>query len=286
MRRHPLARIPFIFLCTAAMLLSMVSFVFADVGPKPFVDITFEGLAPDHVYVATLLGDTEAYGPYSVPETGEGTGTAEEKAAFKAFFEYQDPDGYLFWGNLDKIYDNTFKWGYYPPNHFKVALYDATAKQLLISTAVPRYAFECYYTAKPGADGVLLVTSVPAYEKNINSFFIRLAATILIELLIALIFGYYRAREMKVIVAVNIVTQALLNLAMTVLDYNLGGVVWITYMPALELGVIVFEGLIYYDKLAVSGKTRAKVKAILYAVIANLASAIAGLYIGLFISIL
>lgn len=74
----------------------------ADMGPKPYVSVTFKNL-PDEPCYGTLLSKREGFGPLHVWDGDEeskylyGNYTDEaDKAAWQAFVDYADPDGYYF----------------------------------------------------------------------------------------------------------------------------------------------------------------------------------------------
>lgn len=76
--------------------------VFADMGPKPSIDIMFENLN-QRIYV-TLLSEDKSTGPYSVfdeehetlDDVFETFGNGLEKEDYLRFIEYEDQDGFYF----------------------------------------------------------------------------------------------------------------------------------------------------------------------------------------------
>ncbi|MDY4104294.1 MAG: hypothetical protein SOY37_01815, partial [Oscillospiraceae bacterium] len=118
----------------------------ADIGPKPSVVIDFEGLE-GQTYYATLLGDTDGYGPWSTKRFYEEyLGSREVWDAFKS---YDAPEGFWFIGYMeDCTEDQQLAWTYYPPESFYVLLYfPDTGTFLLSSEPCSRYAFDSYFTA-------------------------------------------------------------------------------------------------------------------------------------------
>ena len=125
----------------------------------------------------------------------------------------------------------------------------------------------------------------PAFMALMRSSYgdaVVLLATFLIEILIALIFGYRSRRELKIILITNAVTQVLLNSVMSVLDYTSGGLVWLFILPLLEIAVFIVEAIVYAISLKTPEKGRAR--AVFYALAANLTSAAAGVVLGLLVS--
>ena len=74
----------------------------ADIGPKPSVQIAFTS-AENQTYYGTLLSARRSTGPASahdvpaIPENYPDHKPADEFEIWKAFMEYEDPDGYYFW---------------------------------------------------------------------------------------------------------------------------------------------------------------------------------------------
>jgi hypothetical protein len=94
----------------------------------------------------------------------------------------------------------------------------------------------------------------------------------LIEVTIALFFKF-KGYELKVIIITNLITQTMLILFLMVLNYQIGYFGEILIMLPLELVVLVFE-LLIYNKYLEACKHPA-----IYAVVANLASFIVGMYL-------
>ena len=93
--------------------------------------------------------------------------------------------------------------------------------------------------------------------KNILNFCIRLIYTVLIEVLIALLFGYRGKKEILLITSVNIITQFGLNLFIGALDRSMPDHVWFALFPLVELIIIIAEAAIYACFLKSHTKKRA-----------------------------
>ncbi|MBR2957976.1 MAG: hypothetical protein IKC20_06970, partial [Clostridia bacterium] len=132
------------------LILSIVfSFTaFADTGPKPSVVIDLVGLNGRECY-GTLLSDDESYGPNRAWREGEEMLAYHETDAeiWKKFVSYKDTDGYYF---LQQFWNCTeakgFKWGYYPPDPFKLLLYFPETDTFAVTPVYEQYAFDSYYT--------------------------------------------------------------------------------------------------------------------------------------------
>jgi len=285
-RKHTIFRALIAVFLPAVLIAALFCLpVFADMGPKPSVHVYADGL-PDHTCYATLLGTTEAYGPYSVISDGRVGSTDGEADAYDAFRAYAKAteavaaDGsevYYFWGQLFTLKGNGFSWGYYPPQSFKVLIYDPENGRVYASEKTGRYAFESYFRVTLLDDGTLSLKKEPHLAGNITSFLLRVVITLAVELFLALLFGYRKKREIRLIIIVNIITQVILNLILSYMDYYSGTLAWLFFFPVMELVVFVIEAAAYARGL----RSHSKKRAVLYALIANAATAFIGLFIAL-----
>ncbi len=132
------------------LILSIVfSFTaFADTGPKPSVVIDLVGLDGRECY-GTLLSSYESYGPNRAWKEGEEMYAYHENdpEIWRKFVDYKDTDGYYF---LQQFWNCTetkgFKWGYYPPDPFKLLLYFPETDTFAVTPVYEQYAFDSYYT--------------------------------------------------------------------------------------------------------------------------------------------
>lgn len=226
-----------VFACfIAVMLLSPVP-GYADMGPKPSVVVEIEGLEGQDYYI-TLLSKEKSTGPHSFSDeeiSAEsylvGDDREQGMAAWKAFREYKDADGFYFIEYFAKINaEQNFKWGYFPPQDFKILIYLPESGQFAVSGIQSRYAFDSYFTATVSgldATGDLPIaataqgTPISAkrnynYTLEIETFAARVCATIAIELLVALLFRLRKRNILLFIAVVNIITQTLLNVLLNV----------------------------------------------------------------------
>ncbi|MBQ6559247.1 MAG: hypothetical protein IJL85_00260 [Erysipelotrichaceae bacterium] len=249
--------------------------VSADMGPKPSVNITFEN-APDHPYYVTLLGTDEFIGPWSAISPEQIDSQADDiRPAYVAFYEYAQATGLYFCDFVRECSDdNEFKWGYYPPSSFCIAVYDSVDGTLRVSDVIEREAFDSYYTIDLSASELTVVEDYHI-TRYVISFLIRMVATILIELLLAWLFGYRMKKEARMIIFTNILTQFLLNGIMLLLDYYSGLMVWLFVYPAMELAVFIIELAVYL----INFKRHKKLKTFFYTLIANGITFLLGLYI-------
>lgn len=273
--------------------------VFADTGPKPYVAVTFTGLADTDCYV-TLLSEERSTGPYSaydgsnaaIPNLG---GDSDNTAVWQKFQSYQDADGFYFlqyFGQLNA--QQTFSWTYYPPQTFKILVYFPKTDSFAVSdNSCKQYAFHSLFTAhlssvsgtasfhvsESGADEFPVEESYD-YRSEIVSFFVRFLITVALELLVAWLFGFTAKRQIRVILVTNLITQGALNLLLNYISYKQGTVAADLYYVPLELAVFAAEAVIYSLMLPKrSTVPEKKQRPVLYAFLANLASFAAGIFL-------
>lgn len=285
----------------------------ADTGPKPSVTVDFSGL-PDEPCYGTLLSLHKSTGPWSVwdpnSKYGEeskynyGRYTDEaDKAAWQAFVDYVDTDGYYFLQLLDRLHENPqIYWGYYPPTDFKILLYFPNSGTFVSSGACTRYAFHSYFSVD--ASGIELsvipveqpLTPLKSYDYTweILSLVVRILITITIELCIALMFGLNKKYQIVTILAANAATQIAFNVALYLAYYFFGGLAYLPWFIVGELLIACAEAFIYltvFRRYAERNSSTALNKAtsvsrtnvIIYAVVANLVSCGAGIALATFL---
>ena len=259
-----------LLLCISAALTLLCVSVSADSGPKPSVNVAVRGLNGEEWY-ATLLSSTDSTGPYSVFNKFGDTSPdelqeLEADPAWRAFSRYADADGYYFLQfTAEGTGDGGFRWGYFPPQRFKVLLYFPESDRYVVSESAERYAFDSYFAVdlRQVNDGVVPILKSWEYGRELWGLLFRLALTIAVELAVALPFGYREKRYLRPILTVNLVTQLLLNLALNAAAYY--GGLWMAmllYLP-LEAAVFLYEGAFYRSRFAGKGRP------MLYAFAAN-----------------
>lgn len=279
--------LPVLF-CTLLIVSLLPLNASADIGPKPSVTVTVKGVEADTVYYATLLSSEPYNGPLSVYDGRETSCYDEDPQQYEIlqkFAQYRDADGYYFLPQFWTCRGNdTFIWGYYPPDPFKVLLYFPAEERFVVSRSYTAYAFDSYYTIHLG-DGGLAAAGIPvAAEESYDhsgealNLAVRIVLTILLEIVVALIFGLRERKQLLFIGAVNVLTQVLLNLALNFSAYYNGewAATW-TY-ALLEVCVCVGEALLYVFLLPrFSQKRVGTSRSVGYAVVANTVSFSAGL---------
>ncbi|MDI9496502.1 MAG: hypothetical protein QM227_09550 [Bacillota bacterium] len=282
-----------IMLYVAAMLILVPSFAYGDVGPKPSVIVNFDGLE-GKTYHVTLLSEESSTGPYSAIGKFKGderySDGEEGYEIWKEFVDYRDKDGYYFLQFFrDCTETSEFKWTYYPPQRFKILVYFPETDSFAVSGIYERYAFDSYYKVdagdielKPSStyEGLVAVKSYN-FTKEIISLILRIIATIAIEVVIALIFGYRKKALLKVVLLTNIATQTILNIILNTVNYYYGGLAFLLSYFLAEVIVFIIEAIVYSNLLTKdsTGRLSRKAYAVFYAFIANAASFFIGIQI-------
>ena len=278
MIRNILRRISMVLILMAALGI----YAFADFGPKPSVVVEFEN-AGDREYYVTLVAKEDKLGsPYS-RITAEDQPETDNIAVWNRLVAFEDPDGMEFAGNVQKLTgDVAYVWGYYPPSEFRVLIYFPDTDSFVESSEIlEQYAFDSYYQMdfndlpENWNDAVAAIPVTRKYNLlwQITAFLLRLAVTVAVECLLAVLFGFKGKRQMLLVLAVNCATQLAMNLL--ILDESVGLFIFYVLQYALiEVGVILAEGLVYclaLPKLATPEQNR-NIHPIAFAFFGNVAS--------------
>ena len=265
----------------------------ADMGPKPYIEINIKNINCDEYYV-TLLSKTERYGPWKrvkEEDLAEYIAQLEDPSIWQKFYDYVDSDNFYFLNHYQKLsQEDVFRWGYMPPGTFKMLIYIPNTDKFIVSEIYERYAFSSIFTfvlsKVEGANGDINLVQTPVKIVKQNIFFmelfkfiLRVVATLGIELLIALLFFYkIKKREIKVIAIVNVITQLILNISLSIwIYYNSLWIFEIILFIIIEIFIIIIEGLAYAYFLKEEIKERGKPwLPYLYAIVANVLSLVIG----------
>ena len=267
-----------ILFLVVGFLLIITPLVGADFGPKESLTINFTNYS-DSMYV-TIISNNVYYGPH-IPINKDSN--ADEIANYKEIYAREVPDE-VFYAFLDYVSDDyslgydiikiteTYRCGYYPPNNFKVLIYDTSDASFMVSDVYEQYAFSSYYTVDLSRDGIILVNSYD-YVRETIYLIIRIIVTIILEILVAILFRIKGKRNYIIIIITNVVTQVLLNVGLNVVTYfNSFFIFEFLLLLFAECIVFVVEFLIYMFTL----KDTSNSKAVLYALAANVLSAVTG----------
>ncbi len=278
MIRNILRRISMVLILMAALGI----YAFADFGPKPSVVVEFENAGDQEYYVTLVAKEDKLGSPYS-RVTAEDQPETDDIAIWNRLVAYEDPDGMVFAGNVQKLTgDGAYVWGYYPPSEFRVLIYFPDTDSFVESSEIlEQYAFDSYYQMdfndlpENWNDAVAAIPVTRKYNLlwQITAFLLRLAVTVAVECLLAVLFGFKGKRQMLLVLAVNCATQLAMNLL--ILDESVGLFVFYVLQYALiEVGVILAEGLVYclaLPKLATPEQNR-NIHPIAFAFFGNVAS--------------
>ncbi len=282
MIRNILRRISMVLILMAALGI----YAFADFGPKPSVVVEFENAGDQEYYVTLVAKEDKLGSPYS-RVTAEDQPETDGIAIWNRLVAYEDPDGMVFAGNVQKLTgDGAYVWGYYPPSEFRVLIYFPDTDSFVESSEIlEQYAFDSYYQMdfndlpENWNDAVAAIPVTRKYNLlwQITAFLLRLAVTVAVECLLAVLFGFKGKRQMLLVLAVNCATQLAMNLL--ILDESVGLFVFYVLQYALiEVGVILAEGLVYclaLPKLATPEQNR-NIHPIAFAFFGNVASFLLG----------
>ena len=283
-------------LCALFVFMALPVTIHADIGPKASVRIQFKNM-PDELCYGTLLSDKESTGPASVWDGIKEHARKDEETAdiWNAFVNYKDPDGYYYLQQHYKVSDtNEIAWTYYPPNRFKILLYYPETGTFVSSGIYERYAFDTYYTVD--MEGIDIhnveyneelstnerIEAYRSYEyrQEMIGLAVRIVLTIVIEMLVALLFGFREKKQLVILAVVNIITQILLNVGLNIINYNSGSMAFTIFYVLLEVVVFIVEAILYCILLKkASMKKKKNWYYVLYSFIANLVSFIAGMII-------
>lgn len=283
-------------LCALFVFMALPMTIHADIGPKASVRIQFKNM-PDELCYGTLLSEKESTGPASVWDGIKEHARKDEETAdiWNAFVNYKDPDGYYYLQQHYKVSDtNEIAWTYYPPNHFKILLYYPETGTFVSSGIYERYAFDTYYTVD--MEGIDIhnveyneelstnerIEAYRSYEyrQEMIGLAVRIVLTIVIEMLVALLFGFREKKQLVILAVVNIITQILLNVGLNIINYNSGSMAFTIFYVLLEAVVFIVEAILYCTLLKkASMKKKKNWYYVLYSFIANLVSFIAGMII-------
>lgn len=264
----------------AAIILSLFVFLaigvtaFADCGPKPSVTLYVNGVEDGREYYIALLEKREF----------KGTFVNENDDVVKKINEFAKADGYSISDHpVDSPYykktgSTTVRWGYMPPQTFKILLYFPDSESFLVSNVIEKYSYNAYYTVEVNGDSLSAASygGAKGLTVEVGGLLVRIALTVLIEIGVAFGFGYRGKRELKLILITNIITQVLLNALIAFGDYTLGGLGAIIAYIIGEIVVFIAEAIVYSVKLPTISEVCTSRGAVGYAFVANLASFFGG----------
>ena len=302
MKSKKFTKVLTMFLCTVMVIMIFPITANADMGPKPSVRITFENLGNEECW-GTLLSSKESTGPSSAWNGKEEDAQHNENPngyysyqkfgydVWKAFVDYAENDDFFFLQEAWQINETKeLAWTYYPPNEFKILLYFPETGEFSVSGVYERYAFDSYFTVN--MDGVKLsvdyneelssderINAFKSYNYTVEivSLVARIVITIIIEMAIALLFGFRKKKQLLLLIGLNAATQIILNVLLNVINYNSGELAFVVFYILFEIAVFVIEAILYCTIMKkVSENAKRNWFYVLYALIANAVSFGAG----------
>lgn len=272
-----------LFFLTLCMLFALP--VWADVGDKPSICITFENM-PDVPFYGTLIVGTLPKGAIYAADSNEIEWYANVPiTVYDAFCGYDEADSFSYWHSP---YENIFLCSesgrlvlnYPSPDRFKLLLYFPETETYAVSDVLEKYAHDASYVldfngAVPTNGLPLDVRAEYHLPLGIGGLFVRMVLTVLLELGIAWLFRYRTKPLVTSIITVNVVTQLLLNMPLVFISFKLGGLAAFIAYFMLEIPVLIIEAIAYAILLP-DRRGGTWWKAVLYAIAANFVSFIVG----------
>lgn len=278
-----------VLLALAATLLTVSAF--ADTGPKAQLKVLVKN-APEEPYYLDLLaegafeheGDDDFSGiDWSYSEEEIAALDSELLDALRAAVPEgwhactaQGTNGAPMWGDLigsdaGGVRLHSFRY-HGVPDTYRIILVTKSGESW-VSGVLHRATLQSSATVNWAARTANAPSPAMAYALQ---FLCTLLPTLLIEGLLLFAFGYRSKRSWLVFLLVNLVTQGgfAVYLAVTVLNHGVSGWSLIFYIP-IEVIITLIELLLYRRLLTEKNKARAAV----YAIAANLCSAVFGLWL-------
>ncbi len=262
----------------------------ADAGPKPSLEIIVKGIDNNNYWLDLLVTDESSYSWLELAD--------EERETVKKLAEYEDEEGFhpaLLVGTRvplsgelkgEKNPDNTYSHNFSyvgTPELFKIAILTED-NNLIISDLIHRKHFNSIVkfdlTDENLKEDILSAGKakeiIPIWRMSLG-FISRLLLTLVIEIGIALLFGFTIKNSGKTLLKTNILTQVLLNIAILWINLSYGMFAALFIFLLMEILIIIFETIIYAKYLTEKPIGRR----IVYGILANVASLIAGFGINL-----
>ena len=302
MKRRKYSQSLIVLLCAVLVILALPIMANADMGPKPSVRIRFENMGDELCY-GTLLSKQKSTGPASAWDGTEENARIHEKSPggyyfertiWKEFVEYKDPDGYYFLQEGWTVSETKeIAWTYYPPSSFKILLYYPETDTFVSSGIYERYAFDTYYTVDMDGvnagsieynEGLSTDERIDAqrsynYRQETLSLIARIILTIVVEMMAALLFGFRTRKQLLILAVVNIVTQIILNVMLSLINYSSGPLAFTVFYVLLEFVVFAIEAVLYCTILKKVSEKKKNGYYVLYSFAANTASFVVGFFL-------
>ena len=257
------------------LLLSFPMTANADVGPKPQITIIVENPPAEEYYLDLLIDEDD-------PRDNLGDKRSEYDKSKLALLENYNEDGRYaglahgtgvpMWGDLKGVKNkdtmiHTF--GYVGvPEDFKIIIVKPD-NTLSISEEIHRNTFQYKMTYDYETGNVSQQNIAISYFVQ---FLMTCIPTLIIEGIILILFRFSIKRNWRAFLGINLATQTFLTATLGTILLKQGLFAgYLVFIP-LEMIILVFEAILFAKLL----KQHNVKRRVLYAVIANLSSAIAG----------
>ena len=241
------------------LLILIPTFVLADTGPKPTINITLKNMK-DSNYLIDLVSDFS-----NKQDLIDNIVDRYEEYKDHEIYKYHDGNWYatairnwLLFGSIEGNDNFTHTFTYFGvPNEFRVIieLSDGTIKT---TERIKKTSFD--FSIEIDVNDMRVIEKVFANNNYLKNVLI-LVLTIVIEVLIAFLF---KTKKYHIIALVNLITNICLQLMIIyVLDSSL------IYFILLEFVILIVEMFIYLKTLKIE-----KPKTIIYTAIANIVTAL------------
>lgn len=286
-------------ICALLASLALTTFAFADFGPKPQLTVRVEN-APQELYYLDLLAE----GDWDAKDTDSDDGIERNYYGKEdtldpdllALLRENVPEGWHacvaqgtagapIWGELyaestDASGNDLHIFGYHGvPSTYRILLVTQSGK-VWLSDELERRVLQSSVTVHWADDIENTTVTVPSTVAGyLLQFVATLVPTLLIEGILLLLFQYSWKQNWKAFLLVNLLTQGLLAVASSSVTAHSGVSGWYIFfffLPA-ELVVMLVEVFLYSGRSLLTGHSKGR--AALYAVTANLASAVLGYYL-------
>ena len=253
-----------IIIMILAMATMFSSNVFADMGPKPSITIKVDNISTTDYLVDLFVNAPEDYGEEmdcNCDATQEQVkklydlnydGWISESARWGAFLLMSDING-----NSD--YTNRFSY-FGVPDEYRVVIVNNSTGETRISDIFTRQNFDEYVSIN--YEDMNAMVGRGDIGRPLISALMTIALTVVAELVVAMLM---KIKRWPVIVIVNIITNAVLQMAFFVIPLNY----WVIFGVG-EVVVFLAESIIYCALM----KDEDRKKVVSYTFVANLASAL------------
>ncbi|MDD2393825.1 MAG: hypothetical protein PHV88_07185 [Eubacteriales bacterium] len=250
--------------------------VHADAGPKPSVTILVQNSGGEKYYLDLLVPFDGEYSNISEDEKDEYDpdmlGVLEEYESGGWYAALSRGTNVPLFGDLEGVEEDgvlRHRFSYIIPERFKVIIVDADLDVMISDEISPKVFNETIYLDYESMEMRRVEQGFLPYLKQFAGTFIP---TIFIEGILLLVFGFSLRKNWKVFLLLNLVTQIILTVVMSLVLINFGLITSYFIFIPVEVVIILIEAVVLTKML----KEHRTSRRLIYALIANLASAAAG----------